>query len=130
VFLFLCYFFFLQNSRTYFYHVITHLAISLKNKKAKNRNMEMTRSCFKKHVCLCRKIELKTRTKLISNLSARCCTVPMICGSHPHIAIFHNLLHPTRRAHIHSTNVSLAQNHSDKCIAMPLHSLYFFSSTL
>jgi hypothetical protein len=92
--------------------------------------METTQSCLRNQVCLFRKIALKTRAKPISNLSAQCCMIPTICGSQRHKAIFLNLLHPTRRAHIHSTHVSLAQNHSDKCIAMLLHSLYFLSSTL
>jgi hypothetical protein len=54
------------------------------------------------------KIALKTCAEPISNLSAQCYTIPMICGSHPHITNFLNHLHPTRCARIHSTHVSLA----------------------
>jgi hypothetical protein len=128
-FFLLFFFFFSKTAKTCFYHVILCLQISLENKNAKNRNMETTRSCLRKQVCLFRKIALKTHVEPISNLCAQCRMVPTICGSHPHIAIFLNLLHPTQRARIYSTHVSSAQNHSDKCIAMPLHSLYFFSST-
>jgi hypothetical protein len=92
--------------------------------------METTRSCLRKQVCLFRKIALKTRTEPISNLSGQCCAVPMMCGSHPHIAIFLNLQYPTQCACFHSTHVSSAQNHSNKCIAMPLHTYSFLSSTL
>jgi hypothetical protein len=126
--------FFPQDIRTCFFLVIARLAIRLKNKKEnkklKTEIWKRLEVFFRKQVCLFMKIGLKTRAEPISNLSAQCCTVPMIYGSHPHVAIFLNLLHPTRCARIHSTHVSSAQNHLDKCIAMPLLPLYFLSSTL
>jgi hypothetical protein len=108
--------YFFQNSKTYFYHVITCYPTSLKtkpkeNKNTINRNMETTRCSLRKQVCLFRKVALKTRTKPISSLSAQCRTVAMICGSPSYLMCSHSRntykLNPKSLKQVHCNALTL-----------------------